>query len=599
MLSLLKYEYKISENFSNIMNSTYSQESYKTKNYAFINYLLQMQINSPFVLEKYFNENNVKIQYTIFIFLSAIVFTSFGFYFGLVFISIVVFAFILSIISISIKTNLLIFDLSYYQTNAFNFAKKCFENYNYLNYYNFNVKAIQYYSKQLSKITSFSIGITSFVSSIFLSLNIFLLVLLIFLIMNLSYYYSNIASEKDTISIIFIIFFGLVGIKLGELSSNYQFGDGISNSYKTDLINLILPIYFFNLVVEKKEKIVEEEQRNYEATTQKIVIKEKEISIEKVNENETDVVNIMNSNHTQDFIDSHGSKSFNIRQEIKDLLEANFTFISILNDFLISKPKHLRNYLIRTYCNNSFNLTQKINLAYPLINTVNSSILSNTEISSKIQSFTSKFSEFHSFNETTFVNFCGDLGAHHVLKNLENYFFFLSKIKKEEENKKLKVVVFSNSACCTMNENNPQSISLLQNITSGINKQDFRRKLDIQPVNIKSNYKKVLEILKLEKDKPKYISYGRSIFYNADVVLVDDIISPLKPKHEEILLNYFSSELFKSKKRLVLISSNKAKFLESANLIYLVLGQNVFSKFNSFPELKSNSFLFTNGYLIK
>ena len=144
-----------------------------------------------------------------------------------------------------------------------------------------------------------------------------------------------------------------------------------------------------------------------------------------------------------------------------------------------------------------------------------------------------------------------------------------------------------------------ESMTIKENIFSCINPKEFQNlSLELKEKLLKE----VAEICGLKelidgdfkcedlsyKDFCK-INFARNIFLDGDLLLVDDILLPLNPQQENLLTSYFRSDLFKSKRRIVLIASNRSNFLSLCGECILIKQCDVVGRFENYTYMKYGS----------
>jgi len=451
--------------------------------------------------------------------------------------------------------------------------------------------------------------------------------------------------QSEIIVTIFIIFFGLIGIKLNDITNNFYIGEGIDNSFKSEFINIIISLYFW----QSKKVIQKDLDNTMKMKHENFVVNNMQIENEDKNEGKDDNnINIENLPRSSISKNANNVKIENLpRSSIsKNTNKINISVLNnldndiinniILNDYLIYQSFTERIYYLKAYDlnnilnNNYIDLSSIISKFYPIINAMNlvdlNSIINiNLSTNTADNNNSEKFNKDHinkeeenqlklvsdlnysinnSNNTFQFISFSGDLSCHHILKIIENYFTICSNKNKEREKK---ISLITSSVIYHKNYNT------LDNITSGFNSEEFRRLIDLQPNHMKTLYKKILEIVNLnnnssqtmqnrtqnEEDDAFFqkVSLARNLFLDPDILLIDEIIYPMNNEQLEILNTYFSSEIYKSKSRIVICASNNYQLLKFSKLNYFVTEGIIKEKCDSFVELKQKNNLFKNYYL--
>jgi hypothetical protein len=417
------------------------------------------------------------------------------------------------------------------------------------------------------------------------------------------YVAAEITADEEIVSPVICILFGIIGLKLNEINKNYAFGSAVDNKYKISIINLYLPLYF----KDKHEELNHNNNTSFTFSENNsnnasingttindnnigIIFSVKEKIISKITSQyllstliEDYFMKSMNLNFNKLNLGRkyYQALSMNIKNEVSEMNEVNVhdTFsISVVNKglgTLLNSTDTLKNQFV--YSNLLFNRT-------------------NISLSSAV------------LQKTEFIGFSGDLSAHQILKSIEDSYLLeinSEKFKRENEVSNLKhtntLALFS--SCYVLYDN----LNLRENIICGLTSKEYFKRIsnneysnrlysscvEICSLSIMTNLNATLENSS-NKECIK-ISYARSIFKDAEIILIDDILQTISDSGVEVLNAYFKSDIFNQKPRLIICASNRIKFLEKCSNILLVKEDKVIGNYQSYNDLNLNE-TFSNEF---
>lgn len=605
------------EKFNAILNSSSSFQHTKFKNYKEINKLMM-------ILFKYTNQIEILINYKLGFFQYSVFIIFYLIY-------IIILRHLIGIISIGFFVLIIIINKAIYKINqiyskevyntqkeAFIYSRKCLNNYTFLNFYNDNFHSNSFYSATLNKIKDQTLAGYSFITAFFSAINIciFLIWISLSFYINANYFKGSNVNEHEIITPFFCFIFCLIGLKLNELNRNYNFGDGIDNCYKISIINLFLPLYL-------KEKYNKNLIVDYKKRNKADLNSEYSINNNEVNENNEETNTLCNL--TDDFIKK---------------IDSTFLYTSLLVEFFLKSKLKVRNkqnlfnkysQLLILYNNknnqnttmntiNAFSRSNAIKENETLIESVSmvvNRIRTNT-ISSVKNNYLYSTILLNKLNlnilngkiyNTEILGISGDFSAYQTLKVLEDSYLLelkkqlkdkekrdkSSKIRNSNAPKTNSLSIFSNS-CLVYSD-----ISFRENIFSGITSSKYNALICESSEKLNKLYNDSIEICGLSdlievnnineeffsiKDNFK-INYCRAIFKDSEVIIIDDMIQNLDSHCLEIVCKYLDSELFSSKKRLVVIASNRECLLSKCSSIFVIQESKLKYRYSSLEEMKN------------
>ena len=557
-------EYHFKLRFNKVLNNSSTLNYNKSKNYKLLNKQLLFLFNFTKCIDPYISYRMKTVSNFSFVLFNILFVLYYRDLLGLILIG-----FYVIIIFFNWVRNKII---NYYSENifqiqkdAFYYALKAMNNYNFLNFYNFNIHARNKYSSFLDKIDLKLFSYT-LISSI---IKAFVLLIYTFALFS-TFYFSNIVYRKtsadvlhkyEIISPLLCFLFGFCGQKLLESSfDNSSFDMGMKGSF----ILVLNGIY---------KKIYESRQLEKSKKENKAV------------DNSFFNQNSLNNSQIE-------NKAILLKDKINEIFDSNLIYFSLICDYFF------KNNLNCSQVNN----TSRIDLNSPNIHSFQKysqlPFLNDKNRNSKYEEIFNNLHLIENKNQlrkvyrlrslkgviekTEFIGLCGDSTVHQIFRTIE-----------ENINQSNKCVLFTNTFLVH------ESMTIKENIFSCINPKEFQNlSLELKEKLLKE----VAEICGLKelidgdfkcedlsyKDFCK-INFARNIFLDGDLLLVDDILLPLNPQQENLLTSYFRSDLFKSKRRIVLIASNRSNFLSLCGECILIKQCDVVGRFENYTYMKYGS----------